>query len=174
MAFPVGVVAPALTKFFSTDSLRAVSFLSRLWLLSAPAGVLVGLAFGNLVLRSPRLTIDTINFLRIAQWAPFLMVWTLAWALTAQGKQLTFLWLSIYCGVIVGLRVAYEYLLRRYFDDIGWKAAMGQILRSGVMHGLFVALLLNVFVLAEVWVPWMGKGSWLFRFHCIGDIYSRS
>jgi hypothetical protein len=159
VAFPVGVVAPTLTKFFSTDSLRAVSFLSRLWLLSAPAGALVGIVFGNLVLRSSRLTIDTINLLRIAQWAPFLIVWTLSFALTVGWEQrLSWPWLATYCAIAVGLRVAYEYLLVRYFDEIGWKGAIKQIVRPAIMHGLFVALLLDMSVLAEVWSPWSEKG----------------
>lgn len=154
VAFPVDVVASSLTKILATDSLRAVSFLSRLWLLSAPIGTIVAIIFGNLVLRSSRLTIDTINFLRIAQWAPFLIVWTLAFALTAAWvDRVTWLWLATYCAVVVGLRVAYEYLLVRYFDDLGWKAAIKQIVRPAIMQGLFIALLLEMIVLAELWLP---------------------
>jgi hypothetical protein len=115
--------------------------------------------FGNLVLRSSRLTIDTINLLRIAQWAPFLIVWTLPFALTVGWEQrLSWPWLATYCAIAVGLRVAYEYLLVRYFDEIGWKGAIKQIVRPAIMHGLFVALLLDMSVLAEVWSPWSEKG----------------
>lgn len=158
LAFPADVVTSNLTNLLSIGSLRALRFLSRLWLFSAPVGAVVGITFGNLVLRSSKLAIDTINLLRIAQWAPFLIAWTLAFAVTAKWEQgVSWLWLSAYCAVAVGLRVAYEYLLLRYFDGIGWKAAIKHVVRPAIMQGLFIALLLDLFVLTELWIPWRGR-----------------
>jgi hypothetical protein len=83
LAFPVDVVASSLSKILAIDSLHGLTFL-RLWLLSAPVGAIVLVVFGNLILHSSRLTIGMINFLRIAQWVPFLIVWTLVFTLNCR------------------------------------------------------------------------------------------
>jgi ABC-type nitrate/sulfonate/bicarbonate transport system permease component len=147
-----------LVKLPSINSLRVVVFLSKLVLLSAPVGAVLGIVFGNLVLRSSRLTIDIIDLLRIAQWAPFLIVWTLAFELTGWGQHLSWAWLATYCAIAVGLRATYEYLLIRYFDDIDGKSAIKQIVRPAIMQGLLIALLLDMFVLPKLWSPWAGGG----------------
>ena len=82
VSFVLDVGDSKLTKFSGINSLRALRFLSRLLLLSAPVAAIVGITLGNLGLRSSKLAIDIINLLRIAQWAPFLIAWTLAFALT--------------------------------------------------------------------------------------------
>ena len=162
VGFVLDVGDSKLAKFSGINSLRALRFLSRLLLLSAPVAAIVGITLGNLGLRSSKLAIDIINLLRIAQWAPFLIAWTLAFALTLEPGQrpgwLTWLWLSTYCAVAVGLRVTYEYLLVRYFDDIGGKGAIKQIMRPAITQGLFIALLLDMFVLARLWNPFLGMG----------------
>jgi hypothetical protein len=96
LAFPVDVVASSLSKILAIDSLHGLTFL-RLWLLSAPVGAIVLVVFGNLILHSSRLTIGMINFLRIAQWVPFLIVWTLVFTLTVgSGQPLSWVWLSLH------------------------------------------------------------------------------
>jgi ABC-type nitrate/sulfonate/bicarbonate transport system permease component len=142
-----------------TPFLRALRFLSRLLLLSAPLGAVAGVIFGNLILRNARLTTDIIHLLRIVQWAPFLIVWTLAFALTGWEQQVSWAWLASYCGVAVGLRVTYEYLLVRHFEDIDEMGAIKQIVRPAIEQGLFMALLLDMSILAEFWSPWGGGGT---------------
>jgi ABC-type nitrate/sulfonate/bicarbonate transport system permease component len=171
LGFPSDVITSTLSDLVGIGPVRSVRFLSRLWLLSAPVGALVGITFASLVLRSSRLAIDTINLLRIAQWAPFLITWTLAFAVTAEWKEgLSRLWLSCYCATAVGLRIAYEYLLVRGFDDLGWKAAIKQVLRPAIVQGLFIALLLDIFVLAELWNPWLGRGVGYAVFILVGTV----
>lgn len=97
--------------------------------------------------------------MRIAQWVPFLIVWTLAFALTVEwGQPLSWSWLLIYCSIAVGPRVAYDYLSVRHFDGIGWKAAIKHIVRPTIIQGLFIALLLDLFILTELWSPWSPEG----------------
>jgi hypothetical protein len=98
--FSLDALGSKLMKFLESDSGRAVGLLGTLWIFSAPIGAAAGIIFGNLVSRSSRLTIDTFNLLRIIQWAPFLIVWTLAFELTAKwGQQLSFLWFLAYGAV---------------------------------------------------------------------------
>jgi len=157
--FPFDALRSKLVKFLDADSGRAVSFLSSLWLFSAPIGAVAGIIFGNSVLRSARLTIDTLNLLRIIQWAPFLIVWTLAFGLTAKpGQQLSLLWLLTYCAVSTGLATAYDYLMVRYFGGVDWKTALKKIVRTAIMRGLFISLLLDVTVAGELWSPGSGEG----------------
>ena len=60
-AFPVEPVDTALFKILDVNPRRAVGFLSRLWLYSAPVGAVVGIIFGNLVLRSSHPTLAIIT-----------------------------------------------------------------------------------------------------------------
>lgn len=157
--FPFDALISKLVKFLDADSGRAVTSLISLSLFSAPVGLVAGIIFGNLVLRSSRLTIDTLNLLRIIQWAPFLIVWTLAFGLTAKsGQQLSLLWLLTYCAITIELRTAYDYLLVRYFGGVDWKTALKKIVRTTMIQGLFISLLLNMTAAGELWSPWSGGG----------------
>jgi ABC-type nitrate/sulfonate/bicarbonate transport system permease component len=158
--FPYDALSATLMVMFHADSARAVFFLVIVWILAAPVGITGGIVLGQVICRISRLTIEKLNLLRIAQWVPLLMPWSLANGLSYKSAlPLSISWLVTYCAVGTGLATAHEYLLVRYISGADWKPALEKIIRRGLMRALFISLILDITVAGAFWPPWRGKGA---------------
>ena len=146
-----------LEKLWGSDFRLAVGILSRLWFYSTPAGAFIGILLGCLVLRSSWLTQSALRFLRIGRWAPFFLWWTLAAELTAAQQPIPLSWFGTYGAVAVALAAWYEFLALRFVLRLPLRAALGGLVRPVIIHGILIALVLDMSVSAELWFVYPGK-----------------
>jgi len=132
--------------------------------LSSLPGGLIGIALGSLIARSSKLAMASLRFLRIGQWAPFLLWWPLAELLLLlppnQPIPRYFLVWTIAVPA-VALTACYHYLCTRFTLGLEWRKAISEVARVTILQGLFISLMLVLLVWPQFWMvyPWSGRSA---------------
>lgn len=140
---------------------QAIQILLRLWFFFTPAGTLVGLLAGYLVLRSTWLSQAIVQFLRIGRWAPLLLWWVLGVQLTSSFENtLPGTWLWTYGSLTVALTSCYEFVVSLYVMRLSRQDALRRVVRGATIHGLFIALVLEVSIWSSLFFsPELGQSK---------------
>jgi ABC-type nitrate/sulfonate/bicarbonate transport system permease component len=139
---------------------RALRTITVLFGLSSLPGGLIGIALGFLIACSSGLTQASLRFLRIGQWAPFLLWWPIALQFLVHPppnyriSPYFFIWAI---GIpAVALAACYHYLSARVTLGVEWRGVISEVARMAVLQGLFISVMLALSVWMEPWIIYPG------------------
>ncbi len=149
----------AFPEIFGGENLRSAlrSILIQFGLSVLPGG-LIGLALGGLIVRSSNWSRASLRFLRIGQWAPFLIWWVIAEELLIPWdvKVTRYFFVWAIGAPAVALAACYHFLTARLTLGLERRRVVSEVGRAVVLQGFFISVLLDMSVGVERWIIYPG------------------